>query len=377
MNPGRSVGLVLALNLAVILVLSGCKDGKGPAGPPSVPVVTAVATQKTLPLEVSAFGHAEAFRSVAVRAQVTGILERVAFTEGDRVQAGQTIFTIDAAPFQAALASAQANLARDAATAANLAAKMERYAALLQKDYVAVQENADLESQLASARASASADSAAVTLARLNLAYCTIAAPIAGRIGETLVDAGNLVSAGGASPLAVIHQIRPIYVRFSVPEQALPDILAQSADGTLAVRATAPSETDVMREGKLTFIDNAVDTSTGTILLKAEFPNTDDSLWPGEFLNTVLVLRQLAGVVTVPAQAIDTGQNGDYLFVVNDDATVAVRPVTVSRRVGNDAIIADGVQVGEKVVTDGQLRLRPGSKIVEKDAVGTSGANPS
>ncbi len=369
------IGTAAALTLAA--GLAGCGQKQAASGPPPVPVVTAVAATRTLPLEITAFGHAEAFRSVDVRARVSGVLASVDFVEGDRVAAGQTIFTIDKAPYAAALASARAGLARDQATAANLRAKVERYAGLAKQDYVAAQENADLVSQLAAAQAAVSGDSAAVALAALDLSYCTIAAPIGGRIGERLVDAGNLVTAGAAGPLAVIHRIRPVYVRFSVPEQHLPRILARMAAGPVAVRATAPGEEDDAREGRLTFMDNAVDGATGSILLKAEFPNADDGFWPGEFLNVVLVLGQLADVVTVPAQAVDSGQQGDFLFVVADDGTVAVRPVTVSHRVGNAAVIADGLAAGEKVVTDGQLRLRPGSRVTEKGPVGggeTSGS---
>ena len=180
------------------------------------------------------------------------------------------------------------------------------------------------------------------------------------------MDAGNLVKANGDAPLAVINRIRPTYVRFARARAAVAGDPRAAADGPLAVRASAPDEPGEGHAGTLAFVDNAVDEGTGTILLKAEFPNADDALWPGEFVDVTLVLGALDDVVTVPAQAVDTGQDGDFLFVVGDDATVSVRPVTVSHRIGNVAVIADGLAAGERVVTDGQLRLRPGAKIVEK-----------
>jgi multidrug efflux system membrane fusion protein len=370
----RGSGLTLLICTAL---LTGCEQDKGSLQPPPVPVVVAAAAAKTLPFEINSFGHVEAYRTISIRSQIGGTLSRVHFTEGQLVKRGEPLFLVDPAPYKAALAAAEAMHARDQVMAANLAESVQRYEQLVQKDYITAQEHSDMLAQLGAMKATVRADEAAVENARLNLQYCSIAAPVAGRVGARLVDEGNVIKANSDNPLAVVRQIQPIYVSFTVPEQHLPDLLRQFGNRELEVRANAPEEPPGAHKGRLTFIDNAVDTATGTILLKAEFANEDASLWPGEFVKVVLVLKQLEGVVVVPSQAIDTGQNGDFLFVVKPDNTVEVRTVEVIYRRGNETVVGAGVQPGEKIVIDGQLRLRPGSKVVEKSAVSAGEANAS
>jgi multidrug efflux system membrane fusion protein len=356
--------------LAVFVALyAGCSDNGKTMEYPPVPVVVAEVVTKTLPFEVSSIGNVEAYRTVSVRAQVGGVLREIHFREGDRVAKGAPLLLIDPAPYRATLEAARAKLARDQATAANLEQTVERYGELAKKNYITEQQHNDMLSQLVAMKATVRADSAEVLSASLNLDYCSIASPIDGRIGERLVDEGNVVKANSDSPLVVIHQIEPVFVRFTVPERYLTEILRLSASKSLEVRAAAPEETPGAHTGHLTFIDNAVDASTGTIMLKAEFPNHDAMMWPGEFVNVVLVLKELQDAVVIPAQAIGTGQQGDYVFVVKQDETVELRPVTVDYRLDNDAVIGKGVEPGEKIVIDGQLRLRPGSRVVEKPPV--------
>jgi multidrug efflux system membrane fusion protein len=369
---GRSwLGLVLVLCWGL---LPGCSGQEQQTYRPAVPVAVGRAVSGDVPYEVSAFGHVEAYRTVAVTAQVGGVLQKVFFSEGQTVQAGEPLFLIDPAPYHAALSAAEAKLAGDRATAANLAESLKRYDNLAQKDYITAQQHSDMVAQLASARAAVRADSAQVANARLDLQYCSIVAPIGGRLGAQLVNEGNVVRDNADDPLTVINQIQPIYVRFTVPEQYLPDLLRETRQRTLEVRASSPAEPPNSHVGRLTFVDNSVDVTTGTIMLKAEFANQDESLWPGEFVKVVLVLQELRSAIIVPAQAVGTGQQGDFLFVVRPDSTVEVRLVRVTYRFDHRAVIGTGVQAGETVVTDGQLRLQPGTRVTVRAPVAAAPA---
>jgi multidrug efflux system membrane fusion protein len=334
-----------------------------------VPVSVAPAVRRDVPRQVESFGHVEAYRSVAITAQVGGVLKKVYFQEGQTVEQGASLFLIDPEPYRAALAAAEAKLSGDRVTAANLEDRVGRYDNLVKKDYITAQSHDDMVSQLRTARAAVQADSAQVVNARLDLDYCSISAPIRGRLGELLVDKGNVVKANGDNPLTVLHRLRPIYVRFTIPEQYLPTLLREFSADTVEVRANAPDEPSGAHVGRLTFVDNAVDEQTGTILLKAEFANEDEEFWPGEFVEVILVLEHLHDVVVVPARAVNTGQKGDYVFVVEPDSTVQAHSVDVRYRFGVDAVVDTGVDAGATVVTDGQLRLRPGSKISVRAAV--------
>src|SRR2546425_313110 len=338
---------------------------KGAGGPARVPVTVARAEQRAIPFEIAATGTAEPRQTVSVQSQVTGVLTQVAFREGDDVAAGQVLFQIDPRPFQAALEQAQAMLARDQAQAQSAALDAQRYAELVKQDYVT---KSDYEAKRAAAdalQAAVRADSAAVANAQLNLEWARIRAPIAGRTGRLLVREGNLVRANAPDPLVIINQIHPILVRFAVPERALPDI-QRYRKNRLPVLVSPSKEHTTFTSGVLTFVDNAVDTTTGTVLLKAEFANQVGVLWPGEFLNVRLQLYVEEKAVVVPAQAVMTGQQGTYVFVLNQDGTARSQPVTVERDAGSYIVIAQGVAPGDEVVTDGQLRLVPGAPVEVK-----------
>src|SRR5882762_366537 len=349
--------------LSLILALACSKQGGG--GSSRVPVTVARAQQRPVPYELVGTGTVEPRQTASVQAQVTGILTRVAFREGDDVAAGQLLFQIDARPFQAAVEQAQAMLARDQAQAQNAALDAQRYAELVKQDYVT---KSDYEAKRAAAealQAAVRADSAVVANAQLNLEWARIRAPIAGRTGRLLVREGNLVRANAPDPLVIINQIHPILVRFAVPERSLPDIQRYRRN-RLPVLASPSKEDTAFASGLLTFVDNSVDTSTGTVLLKAEFANQDGGLWPGEFLSVRLQLYIEEKAVVVPAQAVMTGQQGTYVFVLNQDGTARSQPVTVERAAGSYAVIAQGVAAGDEVVTDGQLRLVSGAPVEVK-----------
>jgi multidrug efflux system membrane fusion protein len=365
----------LVLIVSLPFFLAGCSGGdkadasaggQKPAAQPPVPVTVGTVVKKTVPVQIEAVGKVEPLSSVDILARVGGQLTGVHFTEGQEVQKGQLLFTIDPRPYQAALAQAQAALARDKAQAANSAADLKRYGDLVQKEYVTREQYDQIAANSASLSATVQADQAAVEAARLQLSYCRIYAPLTGRTGSLLVHQGNLVKANDTQPLVVIHQIQPIYVSFAVPQANLPDISRYRAGGRLAVE-TAPGERgEAAQQGSLTFVDNQIDPTTGTILLKATFPNAGRSLWPGQFTKVRLVLSQEEALV-VPSQAVQTGQQGQYVFVVKGDQTVESRPVQVARTVGGDAVVASGLAPGETVVTDGQLRLAPGAKVTTKE----------
>jgi len=335
----------------------------------AVPVRVAAAASRDVPYEIAATGTVEPLQTAAVEAQVTGILTKVAFHEGDEVRAGQLLFQIDPRPFQAALDQAVAALHRDSAQAAQADRDAERYAALVKQDYVTQEDYELRRATAAAADATLRADSANVESARLNLEYASVTAPIGGRTGSLLVKEGNLARANNVTPLVVINQIHPILVRFSVPQSELPQIQRFRGPGArLRVFATPTAGDSTGTDsagsaGWLTFLDNTVDTSTGTVLLKGQFPNDDRALWPGEFLNVRLELYVEKGATVIPAAAVTPGQAGNYVFVVNPDQTVTLRPVTVERTAGAWAVIADGVKPGETVVTDGQVRLGTGSRV--------------
>jgi multidrug efflux system membrane fusion protein len=329
-------------------------------------VTLGTAERRAVPFELSATGGVEPLQTVAVQPQVSGPIVRIAFTEGQDVQKGQVLFQIDPRPFQAALARAEALLERDRAQAANARQEAKRYSELAEREYVTAQQYDQARTTAAAAAATLAGSEAAVSEARLNLQYASIRAPIAGRTGSLRVRAGNLVRANDTQPLVTINQIRPILVRFAVPATDLPLIQKHRGD-KLVVRA-APVGGGTASEGTLVFVDNAVDTTTGTILLKGAFPNTDAALWPGEFVNVRLRLYVDQDALTVPAKAVVSGQQGSYVFVVQRDSSAVTMPVKVARTTGDLAIVSGEIQPGDRVVTDGQLRLRQGSKVQVKGA---------
>ncbi|HEX5387860.1 MAG TPA: efflux RND transporter periplasmic adaptor subunit [Gemmatimonadales bacterium] len=339
-----------------------------------MPISAARVVRRAVPVTLEAPGVAEPLQTVAVQSQVEGVLQRVNFHEGDEVRAGQVLFVIDPRPYRAALDQAQAVLARDQAQLDNARADAKRFAALVAKEYVTPQQYEQTKTTAAALEATVAADKAAVETARLNLQYATIRAPITGRAGGLLVRPGNLVRANGDTPLVIINQIHPILVRFSVPATALPEI-RRFQNKSLAVHAR-PTGDGPESAGTLTFVDNAVDTATGTILLKANFANANGALWPGEYVNVTLELYVEPDALVVPTSAVLSGQQGAYVFVVKPDRTTESRDVAVARAAGELTVLKSGVAPGDQVVTEGQLRLTPGAKVQIKPASGTAEGAP-
>jgi multidrug efflux system membrane fusion protein len=398
------VQLGTVLCLAASMAASACGSNTSAAGPNTgarggrgrgadggaAPVVTAKVSQRDVPVDIAAIGNIEAYAAISVRAQVTGQLTDVSFREGDFVSRGQQLFTLDRRPFEAALAQAEANLSRDKALLAQAEAQLSRDAASAEYQQLAAERQNQLKQRgiisrdqaeqaaaqadaiaavvkadranIESAKAQLVAQQAAVDNARVQLDYTVIHAPIDGRSGSFNVKVGGLVTAN-QTELTTIARVQPVYVTFTVPAVHLPTIKKHMADGTLAVTAV-PQDADAQpASGTLTFVDNAVDVTTDTIKLKATLPNPDRRLWPGQFARVTLRLSTLNNATVVPSQAVQTGQDGQYVFVVKQDSTVEQRPITVAQRVGDDIVIDKGVKPGEVVVTEGQLRLEPGSRV--------------
>ncbi len=324
-----------------------------------------------MPVELRLVGTVEPRATVSVRALVTGQLTAVYFREGQDVNKDDRLFTIDPRPFEAQLHQAEATLAKYTAQAQNAAAQVRRYEELIAKG-IATKEQIDQVSTAAAAlQATVKADTAAVENARLNLEYSEIRAPIAGRTGALLVQAGNLVRTTDTTPLVVINQVSPIYVTFAVPEANLPDVHRYEAAGTLQVEVQTPGPTGFTERGTISFIDNTVDRATGTIRVRGSFENRERHLWPGLFVNVVLTLTTDPRALVVPTRAVQESPDGQYVYTVKADGTVESRPVTVARTIGDQAVIARGLAAGESVVTDGQLRLVPGKRVTFGGAKGT------
>jgi multidrug efflux system membrane fusion protein len=343
---------------------SRAKEGRKAAkGPAPVTVTVAPALQESVPVRVQAIGNVEPYLTVAVKARVDGQIVAVNFREGEEVHKGDVLFRIDPRPFEAALRQAQANLLRDRAARDQARSQERRYQDLLEKNFVSKEAYAQIRTNAETAEATAKASEAALENARLNLEYCTIRSPLEGYVGKTLLQAGNLVRANDVNPLVVINQVRPIYVSFAVPEQKLPEIRRYQAQAALRVDAILPDRGAAPIIGRLVFIDNAVDPSTGTIRLRAEFENRDAALWPGQFVNVNLRLYEQPDAIVVPSRAIQTGPQGQYVYVVGDDMLAQVRPITVQEVDGDRAIVGSGLAKGERVVTQGQLRLGPKTRV--------------
>jgi len=369
-STGRKIfaaGVLLVVAAAAGVALyfardSGANEKKGQRAAPAVPVSVALAVQRNVPFRLAAIGNVEAFSTVAVKARVDGQIIAVNFRQGQEVRRGEVLFRIDARPFEAALKQAEANALRDAAARDQARSQERRYKELLDKNFISHEAYAQIATNAQTAEAVAAASRAALENARLNLEYCTIASPIDGYVGRALLQAGNLVKANDVNALVVINQVRPIYVSFAVPEQQLPAIRKHMAQGSLPVEATATGAEQPLARGSLVFVDNAVDPATGTIRLRASFDNRDLALWPGQFVNVQLQLYDEMNVVLVPARAVQTGPDGQYLYVIKPDSSAEMRPVKVERSDGDLAVVK-GVTAGERVVTGGALRLVPGTKV--------------
>lgn len=337
--------------------------GKRQSGP--VPVLVGKVMQQDVPSQVRAIGNVTAYSTVAVRSRAGGELMKVHFNEGQEVKRGDLLFTIDPRVPMAALQQAKANLARDEALANQARTELDRERKLLDSRLVSPDEFDKVESAWKTAVASAEATKAAVTNAALTVEFTSIRSPLDGKTGSVLVRQGNLVNPE-TDVLVTINQVYPIYVVFSVPEQYLAEIRKESQEKTLKVEPRLPDLRGPSPHGELTFIDNAVDVTTGTIQLKATFPNTDNALWPGQFVQVTLTLKSLPQVTVVPSPAVQAGQNGDFVYVVKADQTVEMRPVLTAMTFEGGTVVTHGLKTGETIVLDGQLRLGPGAKVSVK-----------
>ena len=346
-----------------------------PTGVPPAPVVVALVKTATVPVTLGVIGNVQAYSAVALRSQVDGQIMEVHFREGQIVKKGDLLFTLDPRPYEAALRQTEANLMKDRAMLDKARSDLARLEALVAKDYTSRSNYDAAKATAASLEATIKADEALVEQARLKLEFTKITAPIDGRVGSILVNAGNLVKANdtaAGSTLVTINQIRPIYVQFSVPESNLSEIRARMAAGKISVKVQVPQEDRPAADGTLTFINNAVDMTTGTIQLKATFENDDGRLVPGQFVNVTVELSVLTEAIVVPPAAVQVGQRGHYVFVVKADSTVEMRLVRVGITTEREMVIQGGLKAGERVVTEGQLRLRPGTRV----AVRPSGGAP-
>jgi multidrug efflux system membrane fusion protein len=332
-------------------------------------VVAETAARKTVALELRAIGNVETLDTVTVRPQVGGELVGVHFREGTDVKAGDALFTIDPRPYEAALHQAESALARDEANARNARLEAQRSEALFEQGVLSREQYDALHNSADANDAAVRSDRAGVEAARLNLAYCSIRSPIDGRTGSLLVQRGNVVKAIDGGPLVVINRVDPVFVSFSVPEKRLAEVKAARAAGRLSVEAIVAGEEAHPLSGELTFLDNAVDRTTGTIRLKGTFPNRERRLWPGQFIDVRLATGTRPDVVVVPAPAIQTGQSGTFVFVVRKDLTVEARPVVAGQEAEGEVVVEKGVEAGEQVVTDGQIRLVAGAKVELKPPV--------
>ena len=364
-SSGAGRGFLPAVSLVLALGYGCAKQQAAPAPRAAIPVVVAKVTQRAMPVQLTAIGNVGSY-VVSVEAQVPGELLAVHFKEGDSVHKGQLLFTIDPRPYEATLAQVQATLMRDKAVAANSRAQAQRLSKLLADGVVSPSDADASATAAAAAEATVAADDAALKTAQLNLEYCKIYSPIDGRTGGILVKPGNLVKVADV-PIVVIRQFSPLHTDFTVPQEYLEEIKKYMAEGPLRVEATAPNSSRPPEVGTLTFVDNAVDTTTGTIHLRATFENSRGVLWPGLYVNILMTLAQQSHANVIPAQAITAGQQGSFVYVVADDGTVAPRPVVSSRTVQGEAVIDKGLKLGETVVTDGQVRLIPGAKVQIKN----------
>ena len=373
---------ILFFPLTAALLVSGCTN-KAPAGGasggrPPAPVVVASVEQRDIPLQIKAIGNIEAYQTVQIRSQVNGQIQKIFFKEGGDVHQGQPLFQLDKRPFQADLEKAIGQMKRDQAQAENSRMQTERYAGLEKEGIVSHEQGGLLNSQAKADASAVDADKAAVDAARVQLQYTDIVAPITARAGALMINLGNLVKANDTPYLVQLNQVTPIYVTFFVPEANLDRVRQRFSAGQLKVLAYPKGQSDGPVEGQLTFIDNGVDTTTGMFKLKATFQNKDRRLWPGQFVDVALELSTQKNAVVVPTKAIQTGQQGEYVYVVRTDSTAESRPVKVAGVYQNLTVISDGLNAGEQVIVNGQLRVAPNAKVVVQSILpGTQTDSPA
>jgi multidrug efflux system membrane fusion protein len=372
----RARFLLLFSILLALVAISGCTGGESKTSaqvpPPTVPVGVGEVTRKDVPLVLRSIGNVEPFETVSVKSLVAGELVDVHFKEGQDVKKGQLLFTLDQRQFLADLKKAEGVLEKDIAQAKNARAQAARYEQLLKEGVVAKEQYDQIVANAGAAEATLDSDRAAVESAKVQVQYTKIFSPISGRTGTLMMHQGNIVKANDV-PLVTINQISPIHVSFAIPEQQLADVKKYMSAGTLKVEAVIPNDKSPAGppQGKLDFVDNNVDPTTGTIKLKGAYTNNDNRLWPGQFVDVVLTLATQQNAIVVPSKAVQTGQQGQYVFLVKPDMTVDMRPIKVTRTAGADTVVESGLQPGDRVVTDGQLKLTKGARVEVKQAAQT------
>jgi multidrug efflux system membrane fusion protein len=358
---------VLALTLAICAALTGCsskaKSAKASGPPPAVPVGVAAVKQGDFNVYLTGLGSVEAFYTVSLKTRIDGQIMQVNFREGQDVKKDELLIVIDPRPYQVALEQAKANLQKDEAQLTNAKAQYERNKVLYEQGVIAKQDLDTMQASFGTYEGTIASDKAAISNAELNLTYCYIKSPIDGRIGLRQVDPGNYVTAAGGTAMVVITQLHPIAVVFTLPQEQLQTVRDRMKQGSLEVDAYSQNDQTKLATGKLLTIDNQIDPTTGTAKLKAVFDNPDSMLWPNEFVNAHLLLEARKNAVTAPASAILRGPEGPFAYVVDANNTVQMRPVQVALTQGSTAVIASGLQGGDKVVTDGQEKLQAGSRV--------------
>lgn len=356
------VAIILSIPVAVTHFRNRAKARQGKAIQPPVPVSMAEVVRKDAPVEAKTFGTVEANQSVSVKPQVGGVLTDVIVGEGQDVKKGAPLFTVDPRPYEATLNQAKATLSRDVAQYVNATNEARRQVELWNKGVASEDARDSARTAAQVLEAAVRAGEAAVSNATLHLQYCFVTSPIDGRTGEIFVDAGNAVKANETTVIT-INQVMPVRVAFALPQQELPAVMRRMAEGKITVTAIIPGDENKPEEGEVVFVDNAVNKGTGTIGLKAAFANAGRRLWPGQFVKVVARLGVDKDAIVVPAQAVQSGQRGSYVFVVKADASVENRPIIIGRTMGENVTVSKGLEVGEKIVTDGQLRIFPGAKV--------------
>jgi membrane fusion protein, multidrug efflux system len=366
----RRIGLTLVIPALALLMAGGCSKGENSrALRPPAPVLVAKAVVRTVPNQLSEIGNVEAFATVNIKSRVGGELFAIHFHEGDFVERGQLLFTLDARPFAAALKLAEADLAKDQAQLEKANTDEKRYSFLLKQSVGSREQYDQMHAAAAALRATVIADQAEIETARLNLEYSQIRSPLDGRTGNLQAHMGDLIKADADNPMVTITQVQPIYVAFSIPEGELPAVRLNLETHRLEVDASIPNSPETPEHGVLAFIDNTVDRTTGTILLKGLFQNENRRLWPGEFVNASLTLNEIRDAVLVPSQAVQSGQDGSFVFVVDTQMRAHLRPIVAGAQIGGDTVIKRGIEAGETVVTDGQLLLAPGAQVKIRSAL--------
>jgi multidrug efflux system membrane fusion protein len=371
--------LIVAAVLAAKWLAAGTEAGPAPGGKAASPVVIATAATKPVPYDVTTIGRIQPIASVAVRSRIDGVITSVAVQEGQHVKAGDLLFTLDDRELRAEVHSAEAAMKSSQAQLDNAKREVERVAPLVKKDIASRQQVDQLNTNLAAAQAALLGAQAQLETRQVQLSYAEIRAPIDGRIGSIALKTGNSVRANDAQPLVTIDQLKPIYATFSIPQSYLSQVQDAMHAGPVKVTASIPGVKDTPPyDGVLNFIDNAIDPATNTVPLKATFSNDQERLWPGQFINVVITLRVDPNALVVPTEAVQSGQSGSFVFVVKPDSTVEMRPVVISQANAEQTVIARGLAAGERVVTQGQLRLEPGSRVeIRQGSGGTAPKEPA